>query len=56
MLRLFSIEHAFPHITKACYHAQKSAQFGAQRGCAMEFSRCVFSAREATDGAQSDAR
>jgi len=42
MLRLFSIEHAFRSIAKACYHAQKTAQLSAQRGCAIDCSRFVF--------------
>src|SRR5262245_32336916 len=55
MLRLFSIEHAFPRIANACYHTQKTAQFGAQDGCAVEFSDCDFRARKAIDDAQSRA-
>jgi hypothetical protein len=56
MLRLFSIEHAFPRIANAGYRVQKTAHFGAQRVCAIEFSHCVVRARKAMDGAQSQAR
>src|ERR1044071_420060 len=56
MLRLFSIEHAFPRIANAGYRVQKTAQFGAQRVGAIEFSHCVIRARKAMDGAQSQAR
>jgi hypothetical protein len=42
MLRLFSIEHAFRRIANAGYHAQKTAQSSAQRGCAIDCSRAVF--------------
>jgi len=52
MLRLFSIEHAFRRIAKAGYHAQKTAQSSAQRGCAIDCSRAVFKRAQAIDGAQ----